>query len=86
MTTHQGPWPIQRAAAIRVIASSLCFDQEPPPIASLGKAKAAAAAVVDALAAAGMVDVADQGGTQNGGHPSGVAAAVDPDQDALPLP
>jgi hypothetical protein len=77
---------VQRAAAIRVIASSLCFDQDPPPVRSLDKAKVAAGAILDALAQAGMVDVdaLQDGGTSNGGHPK--AAAVDPDQDSLPLP
>jgi hypothetical protein len=79
-------YPIDRATAVRVIASSLCFDQDPPPVRSLDKAKIAAGAILDAMVQAGMIDVASQGGTSNGGRPSGTAAVVDPDQDALPLP
>ena len=73
---------IPRGQAVRVVASSLCFDQDPPPVRSLDKARVAAGAIVDALAQAGMMDVS---GDANGGGPqSGGAAAVD-DQDALPL-
>lgn len=75
MTSH--------AQAVRVVASSLCFDQDPPPIASLGKARAAAGHVVDALAAAGIITL-DEDGTSNGG-PVMNGAAVDPDQEQLPI-
>lgn len=42
----------ERAAAVRTIASSLVFDQDPPVLRSLDKAKRAAAEIVDALVAA----------------------------------
>lgn len=72
---------IPRGQAVRVVASSLCFDQDPPPVRSLDKARVAAAAIVTALAQAGMIDVTEDA---NGGGPVGGAAAAD-DQDALPL-
>lgn len=72
-----------RAHAVRIIASSLCFDQDPPPVRSLDKAKIAAGAILDALAAAGMMDVDPPApGTQNGGP---VRAAVADDQEQLPI-
>jgi hypothetical protein len=76
---------VNRSAAVRIIASSLCFDQDPPPVRSLDKARVAAGDILDALAQAGMIDVDPAApGTSNGGHPK-VAAAVDPDQASLPL-
>lgn len=70
---------MKRSAVIRVVASSLCFDQDPPPVRSLDRARIAAAAIVDALADAEMVTVEDDRNT-NGGPPQGPA-----DDDATPL-
>jgi hypothetical protein len=70
---------MKRSAVIRVVASSLCFDQDPPPVRSLDKARIAAAAIVDALADADMVTVEDDRNT-NGGSQPGPA-----DDDATPL-
>jgi len=71
---------MKRSAVIRVVASSLCFDQDPPPFRSLDKARVAAAAIVDALTDADMIDVEDDRNA-NGGPPKGPAA----DDDATPL-
>ena len=75
---------IPRGQAVRVVASSLCFDQDPPPVRSLDKARVAAGAIVDALAQAGMIDV-DPADNNGGGPVGGAAAVVDPNQDALPI-
>lgn len=89
-----------RASAVRVVASSLCFDQDPPPIRSLASARVAAAAIVDALRDAGMIDTepapevpANDNGTtpikRGPGRPPKSAAAVqapvDPAQTEFPV-
>ena len=47
---------------IRTIAASLCFDQDPPPIKQLDKARVAAADITRALADAGIIELADGDG------------------------
>jgi hypothetical protein len=60
---------------IRTIASSLCFDQEPPPIKQLDKARHAAADITRALADAGIITLDD-----------GPIAEFGPATDEPPLP
>jgi hypothetical protein len=60
---------------IRTIASSLCFDQEPPPIKQLDKARHAAADITRALADAGIIELDGDG-----------AAEFSPAKDEPPLP
>lgn len=45
----------QRTAAVRTVASSLVFDQDPPVVRSLDKARTAAGEIVSALVAAGIL-------------------------------
>jgi hypothetical protein len=71
---------IPRNTAIRIVASSLCFDQDPAPIKNLERARQAASSIVDALELAGMLDVTP--GTANGGQPVVLSAVSD--QDPLP--
>lgn len=54
---------ITRSAAVRTIASSLCFDSDPPVIRVLGKAREAAESIYDALVGIGALpaDQADDG-------------------------
>lgn len=48
----------ERAAAVRTVASSLVFDQDPPVVRSLDKARKAAGEIVDALVTAGILPAA----------------------------
>lgn len=76
---------ITRKDAVRIVASSLCFDQEPAPIKRLDQARLAATAIVAALDQAGMlVPLADAPETANGG-PVVNGAAIDPAQAEFPL-
>lgn len=45
-----------RASAVRIIASSLAFDSDPPVLRSLDKARNAARAIVDALIDSQILD------------------------------
>lgn len=71
-----------RAKAVRVVASSLCFDQDPPPVRSLTNARIAAAGIIDALADAGMITIDDAADT-NGATVGNDSDAAD--DDATPL-
>lgn len=53
-----GPMTPERAAAVRTVASSLVFDQDPPVVRSLDKARKAAGEIVDALVTAGILPAA----------------------------
>lgn len=55
--------PTTRSHVIRVVASSLCFDQDPPPIKRLDQARAAAADITQALADSGVIELIE---TTNG--------------------
>lgn len=70
-----------RAALIRTIASSLAFDNDPPYVRSLDKARSAAAGIVDALVDAGALDSTYDNRTAHGDN-----GAPDPGTDALAFP
>lgn len=68
-----------KAKAVRVVASSLCFDQDPPPVRSLTNARIAAGGIIDALVDAGMIEI-DDAADSNGG-----SVSDGPADDATPL-
>jgi hypothetical protein len=78
---------LTRDSLVRSIASALVFS-DPPAMANLTKARAAAGTIVDALVDIGAVS-AEFGGGAGEPVPAGVsangAAGVDPDQSAFPL-
>lgn len=55
-----------RTAIIRTIASSLCFDADPPAMRSLDRARVAAGQITDALVEAGALPAALGPVTTNG--------------------
>lgn len=70
-----------RQSVIRLIASSLAFDADPPYLRSLDKARAAGAHITDALVQAGALPAefaGDEGEVTANGHV--------PDDDTAPLP
>jgi len=75
--------PLNRESAVRAIASALVFS-EPPAMANLTKARAAAGTVLDALVDIGAVsaELDNRGAAGHNGH----APAADVDQDELPIP
>lgn len=79
MTTPQHT----RQSAVRVIASSLCFDAEPAYVKQLDKARQAGAAIVDALCDAGILGPQFDNRTVNG-HDTAADAIVSADVDTVP--
>jgi len=54
-----------KSNVVRIIASSLCFDSDPPIIRNLGKAREAAAGIYDALVGAHVIAGDDDGPTDD---------------------
>lgn len=70
---------VSRTQVVRTIAASLCFDQDPAPIRSLDKARAAAADITQALADAGIIEL------DANGDGAGEFTPAPKDEPPLPL-